>query len=57
MKPGDRIAKVNGTPVWTFGDLQYHYEKVPREAKQVRIAVDRASRTIDLPIALPAVGG
>ena len=23
MKPGDRIAALNGTPVWTFGDLQY----------------------------------
>jgi hypothetical protein len=52
MKPGDRIAKVNGTPVWTFGDLQYHYDKVPREAKQVQITVDRGGQQLDLPVAL-----
>ena len=28
MKPGDRIAAINGTAVWTFADLQYHYDKV-----------------------------
>ena len=42
MKPGDRIAALNGTPVWTFGDFQYRYDKVDRQAKQVQITVDRA---------------
>jgi S1-C subfamily serine protease len=45
MKPGDRITKWNGTPVWTFGDVQYRYDKVDRQAKQVRIAVDRDGRS------------
>ena len=52
MKPGDVIAKVNGTPVWTYGDLQYHYDKVPRDATQVKITVDRGDRQMDLPIVL-----
>jgi hypothetical protein len=53
MRPGDRIAAINGTPVWTFGDLQYHYDRVPREAKQVRISVDRAGSAVDLAVNLP----
>ena len=53
MKPGDRIAGLNGTQVWTFGDFQYHYDKVPRSAKRVRITVERDGESIDLSIALP----
>jgi serine protease Do len=53
MKAGDRISAVSGTPVWTFGDLQYYYDKVPRNAKQVQMSVDRGGQTVDLAIALP----
>jgi serine protease Do len=53
MKPGDRIAALNGTPVRTFGDLQYYYDKVPRSAERIRITVDRAGQPIDLTVALP----
>jgi hypothetical protein len=53
MKAGDRIAAVNGTPVWTFGDLQYRYGKLPRTATQVSLTVDRDGRPLDLPVALP----
>jgi hypothetical protein len=53
MRPGDRIAAVNGTPVWSFGDLQYHYDKVPRDAKQVQITVDRNGQPLELSVALP----
>jgi hypothetical protein len=53
MQAGDRIAALNGTPVWTFGDFQYHYDKVDRHAKQIRIAVDRGGRMVDFPVALP----
>ena len=34
MKPGDRITALNGTPVWTFGDVQYRYDKVDRHATE-----------------------
>jgi Trypsin-like serine proteases, typically periplasmic, contain C-terminal PDZ domain len=53
MKPGDRIAALNGTPVWTFGDLQYTYDKVPRTAKQVALTVDRGGQPVDLTVSLP----
>jgi len=53
MKPGDRITAFNATPVWTFGDLQYHYDKVDRRARQVRITVDRGGEPVELPMALP----
>ena len=45
MQPGDRIAAVNGTPVWTFGDLQYYYDRVPRGATRVSMTVDRGGRS------------
>ena len=53
MKAGDRIAKINGTTVWTFGDLQYRYDKVDRKAERIQMTVDRSGNSIDLPIALP----
>ena len=54
MKAGDRISALNGTPVWTFGDLQYHYDRVDRKADKIEISVDRAGETVKLPVALPA---
>jgi serine protease Do len=53
MKPGDRIAAIEGTPVWTFGDLQYQYDKVNRRADKLRLAVDRGGQNVDLTLALP----
>ena len=52
MKPGDLIAKLDGSAVWTYGDLQYRYDKVPRDATQVKITVDRAGKQMDFPILL-----
>jgi len=54
MKPGDRITALNGTPVWTFGDLQYQYDKVDRRAERISLSVDRSGEPIDLTVALPA---
>ena len=53
MKPGDRISGLNGTPVWTFADLQHHYDKVSRRAERIQIAVDRNGESVDLSVALP----
>jgi hypothetical protein len=53
MTPGDRITALNGTTVWTFGDFQYHYDKVDRQASEVRITVDRKERPVELTVALP----
>lgn len=54
MKAGDRIAAINGTAVWTFADLQWHYDKVPRSAKEIDLRVDRGGSLVDLKVALPA---
>ena len=53
MKPGDRIAAWNGVPVWTFGDVQYQYDKVNRRAKGLEITVDRSGQSVDLTVELP----
>lgn len=52
MKSGDRIAALNGTPVYTFGDLQHAYDKVNRKSANVHMTVDTAGVTRDLTIAL-----
>ena len=54
MKPGDRIIAIDGIPVWTFGDLQYRYDKVDRRAERIRLTVDRGGEPIELPVNLPA---
>ena len=53
MRPGDRIAELEGTPVWTFGDLQYRYDKVRRDARTVALAVERQGSRVPLSVALP----
>jgi hypothetical protein len=53
MKPGDRITALNGTPVWTFGDLQYQYDKVDRRAERIVLGVDRGGEAVELAVALP----
>lgn len=53
MLPGDQITQWEGTPVWTFGDVQYRYDKVDRHARQIRIGVERAGKSVELTIALP----
>jgi len=53
MRPGDRITALDGTPVWTFGDLQYRYDNVDRRAQRVRISVDRGGAPMELTVTLP----
>ena len=53
MTPDDRITAINGTAVWTFGDLQYQYDKVDRRADRIRLTVDRGGESIELEVALP----
>jgi S1-C subfamily serine protease len=53
MKPGDTITAFNGKPVYTFGDLQYAYDKVQRTAKDVRLTVEREGKPAELTVALP----
>ena len=53
IKPGDSIARLNGTRVWTFGDFQYYYDKVDRGAERIQITVDRNGESKELSVALP----
>ncbi len=53
MKRGDRIAAWNGVPVWTFGDVQYRYDKVDRRARSLEITVDRSGQSLRLTVELP----
>ena len=53
MRSGDRITALNDTPVYTFGDLQYHYDKVDRQADRLHLTVDRAGKPVKLTIDLP----
>ena len=52
MKAGDVITAWNGTAVWTFGDMQYRYDKVDRHATTVKISVDREGQSVDLNVEL-----
>jgi hypothetical protein len=53
MQAGDRIVAWNGTPVWTFGDVQYRHDKVDRRAEKIQITVERAGKPVQLTVALP----
>lgn len=53
MLPGDRIAAVEDTAVWTFADLQYRYDQVPRDTTSVKLTVERAGKPVELKVELP----
>lgn len=53
LRAGDRIAGWNGTPVWTFGDVQYRYDQVDRAAKEIHVTVEREGGPVELTLALP----
>lgn len=53
--PGDRLAALENTEIWTFGDFQYYFDKVPREAKSLRLTVERQGQMHELTLQLPAL--
>lgn len=53
MSVGDRIVALEGVPVYTFGDLQYRYGKVPRASAELAIEVQRRGEPISLRLELP----
>ena len=54
LSAGDRITRFNNVPVWTFGDLQYEYDKVDRGAREVRVTVARGAKPVKMTVSLPA---
>ncbi len=53
MLPGDEIRAVNGVKVWTFGDLQWEYGKVPFSADRLELTVMRGDGAKTLDVTLP----
>jgi hypothetical protein len=53
LQAGDRISAFNGLAVWTFGDLQYELDRISRDAKSVRLSVERGSEVHEFAIELP----
>lgn len=53
MQSGDVIRAVDGTAVWTFGDLQWEYGRVSRSASRLELTVDRAGSEVLLELRLP----
>lgn len=53
LRAGDTITHLEGVRVRTFGDLQYRYGKVPRDAATIRLGVSRAAEQRTLTVALP----
>ncbi|MBM3801743.1 MAG: PDZ domain-containing protein [Acidimicrobiia bacterium] len=53
IQPGDRIAAIEGTTVWTFGDFQHRYDTVDRNAKEINLIVERNGKRLPVSLALP----
>jgi serine protease Do len=53
MQAGDRIVAWNGVPVYSFGDVQYRYDKVDRRARTLPITVERDGKPVELTVQLP----
>ncbi len=53
MQPGDVITGVNRKRAYTFGDLQYHYDKTPRDATRAFFTVLRNGIEHELTVNLP----
>ncbi len=53
MRAGDTITHLEKRRVYTFGDLQYAYDKVPRDQAQLDLTVDRAGKETNFAVKLP----
>jgi hypothetical protein len=50
---GDRIVALEETPVFTFADLQYRLDRVPRTTERLGLDVERGGRRHRVTLALP----
>lgn len=53
LRAGDTITHIDGTRVRTFGDLQYCYDKTPRDAERITLGVVREETPQTLKVELP----
>jgi len=54
LHAGDSIIAIDGVEVLTFGDLQYRFGKADRNARRIKLTIDREGGRRDLSVALPA---
>lgn len=52
LKKKDEIIKLEGKPVYSFGDLQYQLDKHPMEAKSLKLTVLRKDAEVELELEL-----
>jgi hypothetical protein len=52
LKKKDEITKLDGKPVYTFGDLQYLLDKHPADSKTLKLTVLRKDAEVEVEIAL-----
>ncbi|MEM9015456.1 MAG: Trx7/PDZ domain-containing (seleno)protein [Verrucomicrobiota bacterium] len=53
LRGGDIIRKINEHPVVTFGDFQYFYDQVDRDANSIEVTVEREGDELTVPIFFP----
>ncbi len=53
MKGNDRIRAIEGVPVITFGDLQFQLDRVERDARQLKLEIERQGVRKQLALTLP----
>lgn len=52
MRAGDVVRALNGTPVWTFGDLQWEYGRVEHSTTSIQLGVERDGELVELDVLL-----
>ena len=53
LQAGDRLTHINDVRVRTFGDLQYYYDKVPRDLRHISLGIRRDETQSTLNVELP----
>lgn len=53
MRAGDEIVAIEETPVLTFGDFLYIYDRVDRSSTELSLTVARGAGRVDLEVELP----
>jgi membrane-associated protease RseP (regulator of RpoE activity) len=53
LQAGDTLTHIDGTRVRTFGDLQYYYDQVPRDARRLSLGILRDQLALILDVQLP----
>lgn len=53
IEAGDKITRLGETAVHTFGDLQFYYDRTPRDARSIELTVERDGSDRTMTLELP----